>query len=356
MIFTLQTVQSLIDSLDRIDTSKKSLIQLDHLSIVITHSVITISELESIICREDSLMNRFRWVWNEKKVLTLMPRLETQKSSLALMVAVLQSKSQEDANSKHETLLGKMEDVIQQNEDLARRLEKLEGVITSNSRSIRFLDDASSIVSRRLSSVRFKRSSIASISRLASMAQQRASIAISSPSIINKSEFEEELEQSRVYSRTQLNESDISFTSSSAPSNAWSMLSGMSLNDISVISAFRLPITVDDIDLLAPGSTFSVLLEEQMGASITRTGARTDTTTPRVQSALYAPLRMPKHDQRQSTRRLASALGEFQVKKTIKIMLVGNRNTFKSNLIQSYAYGKGAAYTPKSFDTLVVEV
>ncbi|KAF5018986.1 hypothetical protein F66182_9004 [Fusarium sp. NRRL 66182] len=262
MKLTLYSVQSLIESLDSIEASRKSLIQLDHLSIVVTHSVLTVSELESIICHKDGIMHRLRWVWNEKKVLGLLPRLETQKSSLTLMVAVLQSKSQADAQSNHQTLLGRMDDVVQQNEILAQRLERLEGALVSDNRSVKFLDDASSILSRRLSSISFKRGSTSSKrDSLLSISQKRASIAISNPSII-KSEFEEELEQSRVYSRTQQNEPDMSFTSSNAPSNAWSMLSGMSLNDISVISAFRLPITVDDIDLLAPGSTFSLLLAD----------------------------------------------------------------------------------------------
>ncbi|KAF4457352.1 cell division control protein 42 [Fusarium austroafricanum] len=355
MNLTLHSIQSLIDSLDTIDRSRKSLIQLDHLSIVVTHAVLTISELESIICREDSLMNRLRWVWNEKKVLTLLPRLETQKTSLSLMVTILQSKSQEDANNNHKTLLEKMEDVIEQNADLAQRLEKLEGVLTSDSRSIKFLHDASSIVSEKLSSKSFKRASMASLSRLASISQKRASIAISNPSIVAKSEFEEELEQSRVYSRTKLNESDVSFTSSSAPSNAWSMLSGTSLNDISVISAFRLPITANDIDLLAPGSTFSVLLTEKMSPGATDLEGTTNFSRKRVKSALYAPQRQPRPD-KTTSRLLASALGGYQARKTIKIMVVGDRNALKSNLIQSYAYGKGAAYTPKSFDNFVVEV
>ncbi|KAF4964329.1 hypothetical protein FSARC_7735 [Fusarium sarcochroum] len=268
------------------------------------------------------------------------------------------SKSPEDAHSHHKILLGKMDDVIQQNEALAQRLEKLEGAIISDNRSVKFLDDASSTVSRRLSSISFKRSSISSLSSLTSFTQKRASIAISNPSIVTKSEFEEELEQSRVYTRTQANESDISFTSSNAPSNAWSMLSGMSLNDISVISAFRLPITVNDIDLLAPGSTFSILLTEQLATSTSNSAAGKPNLSRPRQSTMYAPQRVPQQVREQnkaSTRLLASALTSYQVKGTIKVMVIGDRDAMKSNLIQTYAYGKGM-YTPKSFDNFIVEV
>ena len=90
MRLTLAAVQSVIDSLDGVPSSRKGLIQIDHLTIVITHAVVTISELEELVCKETDLAYRLRWAWNEKKVLELLPRLESQKSTLALMVSVLQ--------------------------------------------------------------------------------------------------------------------------------------------------------------------------------------------------------------------------------------------------------------------------
>ncbi|KAF0331335.1 rho GTPase [Colletotrichum asianum] len=54
----------------------------------------------------------------------------------------------------------------------------------------------------------------------------------------------------------------MSYTTSTAPTNAWSMLSGISLNDVSVVSAYRLPITLNHIHLVAPGSIFSAMLME----------------------------------------------------------------------------------------------
>jgi hypothetical protein len=41
------------------------------------------------------------------------------------------------------------------------------------------------------------------------------------------------------------------------------MLSDISLNDISIIAVFRLPITLDDINKFGPGLTFEALLSEQ---------------------------------------------------------------------------------------------
>ncbi|KAI8712442.1 hypothetical protein NCS52_01342400 [Fusarium sp. LHS14.1] len=362
MKLTLSSVQSLIDSIETLDPSRKALIQLDHLSIVITHSVLTISELESLVCPKDGLMHRLRWAWSEKKVLGLLPRLESQKSSLSLMVAVLQSKSELEARTSHTTLLSKVDEVLQQNEALAHRLQRLEGNL-SDSRSVKFFDDASSIISKRLSflSVRSVDSSSSSVS---STSQKRQSITITSPSIVARNDFELALERSRVYNRTQLNESDISFTSSTAPTAAWSMLSGLSLNDISIVSAFRLPITLDDIDLLAPGSTFSVLLTEQLTATTTTSTLveaaprREDAQTPT--QARPRPTSRPTGERnRGSTRLVASALRGYHAKRAIKIVVIGDDNSMKNTILQTYAYPRGATsrgYTPKTFENFVVEV
>ncbi|RTE83512.1 hypothetical protein BHE90_001906 [Fusarium euwallaceae] len=363
MKMTLSSVQSLIDSIESLDPSRKALIQLDHLSIVITHSVLTISELESLVCPKDGLMHRLRWAWSEKKVMGLLPRLESQKSSLSLMVAVLQSKSELEARTSHSTLLSKVDEVLQQNEALAHRLQRLEGNLMSDSRSVKFFDDASSIISKRLSFLSM-RSLDSSSSSTFSESQKRQSVTITSPSIVARNDFELALERSRVYNRTQLNESDISFTSSTAPTHAWSMLSGLSLNDMSIVSAFRLPITLDDIDLLAPGSTFSILLTEQLttttitSPAVEATPKREDAQTP-IQ-ARPRPTRRPTGERnRGSTRLVASALRGYQAKRAIKIVVIGDDNAMKNTILQTYAYPRAATsreYTPKTFENFVVEV
>jgi hypothetical protein len=59
--------------------------------------------------------------------------------------------------------------------------------------------------------------------------------------------FENDLETSRVYKRTQHYSSDVSFTSSAVRTHAWSIFSGLSLADVSVISAIALPLYSCDI-------------------------------------------------------------------------------------------------------------
>jgi hypothetical protein len=59
--------------------------------------------------------------------------------------------------------------------------------------------------------------------------------------------FEIDLDTSRVYRRTQPYKSDVSFTSSAVRTHAWSVFSGLSLSQVSNISAIALPVYSDDI-------------------------------------------------------------------------------------------------------------
>jgi hypothetical protein len=59
--------------------------------------------------------------------------------------------------------------------------------------------------------------------------------------------FHDDLGTSRVYRRTERYESDVSFTSSAVRTHAWSIFSGLSLSEVSVISAIALPLFLEEI-------------------------------------------------------------------------------------------------------------
>jgi hypothetical protein len=59
--------------------------------------------------------------------------------------------------------------------------------------------------------------------------------------------FESELNASRVYKRTQICESDASFSTSVVRTQAWSIFSGLSLAEVSAISAVALPLYLPEI-------------------------------------------------------------------------------------------------------------
>lgn len=69
----------------------------------------------------------------------------------------------------------------------------------------------------------------------------------SDPAGTSLSSFEIYLKTSRVYRRAKRHSMDYSFRSSIVRPGSWSVFSGLSLNDISVISVIALPITADDL-------------------------------------------------------------------------------------------------------------
>lgn len=75
----------------------------------------------------------------------------------------------------------------------------------------------------------------------------KSPLSINTDSSLSKSDFEDDLESSRVYRRAQRDTMDFSFRSSIARSNAWSVFSGLSLSDISIISVIGLPVLPKDI-------------------------------------------------------------------------------------------------------------
>lgn len=152
-------------------------------------------------------------------------------------------------------MLVKLEDVLEQNKPLAKRFQIMESQDHLDVRSVKFMDAELPTMSGQYS--------LHSIGSSASQTDRTPSSTVLSQSNFVGWDFEVALQKSRVYSRSTSNQCDVSYTTSTAPTNAWTMLSGLSLNDISIVSAFRLPIALKDVHLVAPGSTLSATFKAQ---------------------------------------------------------------------------------------------
>ncbi len=283
----LDMVKGLIDTITNLPSARRMLVRLDHIAITFSHCVLTLSELESLVCFKDGMMHRLRWAWGEKKVMRLLPRLESQKSSLSLMVTVLlwyalcftlaglvvwltlSSRSEMEALESRERLNKAVEQILQRDEEFAARIQSQADIPILEDRSVRFYDNESVVTSRRLSKMTIDTpdpiSNSAQLATPSSGSGSETSLPSSEGSLASRREFEAILEESRVYSRAQSQDSDISFTSSAIRSHAWSVLS---LNDISIVAVFRLPITLNDINAFGPGLTFATLLNNHLVPSV----------------------------------------------------------------------------------------
>jgi hypothetical protein len=130
-----------------------------------------------------------------------------------------------------------------------------------DTRSVKFLDNTSTVGAGRASVI-----TIAPVDGPST----EASGAHTWGFLASRRDFEVVLQGSRVYTRVKSNESDImTSTSSVVRTHAWSILSGINLKDVSIIAVFRLPITLDNINNIRPGLTFTKLLSEQVPSAST---------------------------------------------------------------------------------------
>ncbi|KAK0612145.1 hypothetical protein B0T14DRAFT_341604 [Immersiella caudata] len=343
----LEIVQGLLETLSTLPSRRKSLVRFDLVTITFSGCILTLSELESIVCFKNGLMRRFRWVWEEKRIMRLLPRLESQKASLSLMVTTLVCQSNIVAMESRDKLLDAVRSVVQRDSKLAARIHQIDDLQPTDDHSTQFYDNDSSLTD--LTTPRLAGFPNASEISLGPASLRSPTSSQQCTSLLR--EFETILKTSRVYTRVRSSKTDLSFTSSAVRSHAWSHLS---LNDISIVAVFRLPLTLDDINQFGSGLTFSPLLENQHGASApgdqkTFLGEKPDgSSTPWPSAPLHWALsskamRSPKppgspHPDTSGSDDEDALLSPHQriARSTIKLVIVGDRETMKAETLLLY--------------------
>jgi len=133
-----------------------------------------------------------------------------------------------------------VEQLLQSNNDISKRLWTLENKSEAQSVSTTFKNGS------RVDVVGGGRDD-SEVARVQSTSLKAYNISRDLPSPGFHHPFEFDLNTSRVYKRTLPYECDVSFRSSAVRSHAWSVFSGLSLSQISAISAIALPIYSFDI-------------------------------------------------------------------------------------------------------------
>ncbi|KAK3305598.1 ras family-domain-containing protein [Chaetomium strumarium] len=354
----LAMIQELIDTVSSLPSRRRVLLRLDHIVIVLTNCVLTMSELESLVCIKAGITDRFSWVAAEKRVKDLLSQLESQKTSLSLMVTVLFCRSEVEAMRSRERLIIVIERILERDPEFAAHIRGLENSSTVEDRSVRF-DDNDSIATSTIRPVKpFPASDLRMLPRPSVLGELEIP-SESKVSVETRFEFEAALWKSRPYLGMESNELDGSVTDLTLRSHAWSSLS---LNDISVISVFRLPITLDDINPIAPDLTFATLLR---GSGLNR-GSNDSMRGRSVQSMLSQPrgrdapkaLNMPGVLHPFAAAQVApSRLRVRRADDDIRVVVVGDASTEKTATIISYTTQTfPSVYIPSVTDDATVNV
>jgi hypothetical protein len=92
---SLSAMHKFLIGISSVPKRRIALIQVDQLRATLTDSVLTFSELEALVTpligRSDILvLERVKWAWKEDAVSRIMQRLQRHKSSLSLMLNIVQ--------------------------------------------------------------------------------------------------------------------------------------------------------------------------------------------------------------------------------------------------------------------------
>ncbi|KAK1752344.1 putative ras-2 protein [Echria macrotheca] len=256
MRLTLASVRQLMTKLSEMPRQRKEMIHVTHLVVIFREAILSFSELEGIICPASASVGEttgawdaVKWLLQEKRITAAVQRLESHRTSLSAVLNILQCQSQIEAQESLSSLQKTVQELVDRNENLLRRLEQYHCSYAENA-SVRFFDDGESVLPRQEPPAEIPGSS--SNERAIGSSEDSGS----PRDAMSPRDFEITLEQTRVYARVQSNDCDISFTSSEVRTTAWSMLSGLSLNDISIISVLALPISLDEVESFGSQVTF----------------------------------------------------------------------------------------------------
>ncbi|KAL8927475.1 MAG: hypothetical protein Q9208_002280 [Pyrenodesmia sp. 3 TL-2023] len=206
-------------------SSRKSLVMLEQVIIVFTDCVSMFSELEQTI---DSLktngpmrvIDRVKWAMKEKGILKLLTRLQTSKASLNLMLNILTCTSTNSAEATTRELTTVVQQLLKSNINMARRLKNIERMHPAMNPSA----CPSRTMSLQTGDVRW----------------------LEDPEQTSEDHYEKELKTSPVYKRPAFSRLRASHGSSNAASGP-SSFSGLSLSDVSNVTAMALPISSSEL-------------------------------------------------------------------------------------------------------------
>ena len=238
--------------------SRASLILVEQVIVTLTECVITFSELEDVLgtSKDMGVLDRIKWAMKESKISDIQRRLQSDKSSLTLMLTILQwfvtpfiqdstfvsskllylnysSKTMEEAESAMGRLCDRVEQVLASNQDMGRRLRDMDHNTIHGA--------ASTVMNSR------DNASTKSSGTVAPPIHPPGNL----PEVIQRNRFgfafEEDLFASRVYRRPLFSDSGESLITSAARTTSSSILSALSLTDISNISILAIPIYSHEI-------------------------------------------------------------------------------------------------------------
>lgn len=251
----LASLQGLASNLAALPTQRTLLIQVDHLVAILTNGVLVFSDLETCVgdlppldpSTTPALRRRLQWTKKESDLKPILGRLQGFKASVSMILGILQSDSLLRAEQWQTALTSNIAELLTNNQDLSRRLMCLEAVF----------DDAQSCITVRPDAARIQEikddgtlapPDTAADERRDDEEEESPDTSDSDTPWISSFEFENDLNLSMPYRRAKRDIIDASPRNSVAFTDAcWSMISDISLGNLSTLAVLCLPVYAEEI-------------------------------------------------------------------------------------------------------------
>ncbi|KAI3325682.1 hypothetical protein HD806DRAFT_521201 [Xylariaceae sp. AK1471] len=243
----LRSLRRYLWRLDLVSAHRKELVSIDELIVSLADAMVAMSEFESflqLLARLKRMQLSISWFRYNKRIEEHTAKAQRHKASLTMMLNIFQCESDLEASQSQERLQNLVEKILTENNALRTRMGQLEDSFDGRSTFSRHTEGSCTV--RRFSKDDDQDDSSSSTSTIQGSMQKTTIVNVERRSFFRFA-FEPILDQSRVYRRNENNECDRSFISSARQSRSWSVFSGYSLADISVLSVIAMPITVFDI-------------------------------------------------------------------------------------------------------------
>ncbi|KAK6510196.1 hypothetical protein TWF481_004912 [Arthrobotrys musiformis] len=265
----IKAIQAYIREEEPLAASHKSFISLEDLSVALTGCMLAYSGLESHvdfvrIGGKISSFDRGKWILREKEILEVIRALQNHKSSLSLMLTIIQTSSLRRAEEMMAKLSHLIERSLQDDQNLALQLKRHAATLTSSAIGVSMgcmsshlsrppmpQNDGSVAETTRSNSMPTQGPPLPSIQfdQNALKGSRTPGSGFETSSRAPSLNFEKDLLSSSVYKRLGFRESRSSiFTrEGSERHNTWSIFSCLTWDEISNISVFNLPIFEADL-------------------------------------------------------------------------------------------------------------
>ncbi|UPK90479.1 hypothetical protein LCI18_001414 [Fusarium solani-melongenae] len=250
----LCSLQRHLNNLASLNPTRAAMIQVDDLRVTLGDAMMAFSDFETLLLTLDNIARVkafILWPKYARDIEEHMAKVQRYQTSLTLMLNILQSDAQLEALQSQKRLEALIEGVMQENKTLKQMMNESQDSFDAQSTFTKRQEaDRSTIWAKDNDEddTETIRGSVRGRTResIGSGNQNHVSEKGHQSSVL-RLPFERILEQSRVYKRNQRNLYDCSFVSSAERSHTWSVFSGFSLADVSILSVIAMPLTTMDL-------------------------------------------------------------------------------------------------------------